>query len=87
MFTRAKFGVPHFYPRDLKKRVDAYVIGQERAKKTIAATIFNHYQRLERKQRQEDADRLTREKLLRQRFARDRDLHEKLREPDSSDGQ
>ncbi|OAA67322.1 ATPase AAA-2 [Niveomyces insectorum RCEF 264] len=80
MFNKAKFGVPQFYPRDLKKRVDDYVIGQERAKKIICATIFNHYQRLRRKHYHEDSDRLLREKLQRQRFARDRDLHERHRE-------
>lgn len=80
MFNKAKFGVPQFYPRDLKKRVDDYVIGQDRAKKTICATIFNHYQRLRRKHHQEDSDRVLREKLQRQRFARDRELHEKQNE-------
>ncbi len=80
MFNRAKFGVPQFYPRDLKKRVDDYVIGQDRAKKTICATIFNHYQRLRRKHHQEDSDRVLREKLQRQRFVRDRDLHDRHRE-------
>ncbi|CAK7197749.1 ATP-binding protein [Sporothrix eucalyptigena] len=85
MFSKAKFGVPQFYPRDLKKRVDAYVIGQDRAKKTICATIFNHYQRLRRKHHQEDSDRVLREKLQRQRFSRDRDLHERHRENNLDD--
>lgn len=80
MFNKAKFGVPQFYPRDLKKRVDDYVIGQDRAKKTICAAIFNHYQRLRRKHYQEDSDRVLREKLQRQRFTRDRDLHDRHRE-------
>ncbi|CAK7264948.1 ATP-binding protein [Sporothrix epigloea] len=80
MFNKAKFGVPQFYPRDLKKRVDNYVIGQDRAKKIICATIFNHYQRLRRKHHQEDSDRLLREKLQRQRFTRDREFHERQRE-------
>lgn len=80
MFSKAKFGVPQFYPRDLKKGIDAYVIGQDRAKKTICATIFNHYQRLRRKHHQDDSDRLLKEKLQRQRFSRDRELHERRRE-------
>ncbi|CAK7267478.1 ATP-binding protein [Sporothrix epigloea] len=80
MFNKAKFGVPQFYPRDLKKRVDDYVIGQDRAKKIICATIFNHYQRLRRKYHQEDSDRVLREKLQRQRFTRDREFHERQRE-------
>ncbi|CAK7238942.1 MAG: ATP-binding protein [Sporothrix thermara] len=80
MFNKTKFGVPQFYPRDLKKRVDDFVIGQDRAKKTICATIFNHYQRLRRKHHLEDSDRVLREKLQRQRFSRDRDLHDRHRE-------
>jgi ATP-dependent Clp protease ATP-binding subunit ClpX len=77
MFNKATFGVPHFYPRDLKKRVDDYVVGQDRAKKTICSVIFNHYQNLRRRQHHEFQDQRLREKLERQRFARDRDLHER----------
>src|SRR5690606_34724297 len=50
--NKANFGVPPFYPRDLKKRVDEYVVGQDRAKKTICSTIFNHYQAIRRRQYQ-----------------------------------
>jgi len=60
-------GVPEFYPRDLKKRVDDFVVGQHRAKKTICSTIFNHYQAVKRRECQEIADRNYREKLHRQR--------------------
>ena len=77
MFNKAKFGVPQFYPRDLKKRIDDYVVGQERAKKTVCSVVFNHYQRLRRRYHQEDSDRILREKLQRQSFARERDLHER----------
>ncbi|KAH8906733.1 P-loop containing nucleoside triphosphate hydrolase protein [Coniochaeta sp. PMI_546] len=77
MFSKATFGVPNFYPRDLKKRVDDYVVGQDRAKKTICSVIFNHYQNLRRRQHHEFQDQRLREKLQRQRFARDRDLHER----------
>lgn len=75
MFRKTRIGVPEFYPRDLKKRVDEYVVGQDRAKKTICSVIFNHYQRLRRKHQQEEKDRITREKLQRQQFARERDQH------------
>ncbi|KAL2755819.1 hypothetical protein ACRALDRAFT_1064186 [Sodiomyces alcalophilus JCM 7366] len=81
MFNKAKYGVPKFYPRDLKKRVDDYVVGQDRAKKTICATIFNHYQNLRRRRQHEQEDRKLREKLQRQRYARDRELHDKFRDP------
>ncbi|KAB5585750.1 P-loop containing nucleoside triphosphate hydrolase protein [Coniochaeta sp. 2T2.1] len=77
MFSKATFGVPHFYPRDLKKRVDDYVVGQDRAKKTICSVIFNHYQNLRRRQHHEIQDLRLREKLQRQRFARERDFNER----------
>lgn len=33
------------YPKDLKQRLDEYVIGQERAKKILCTGIYNHYKR------------------------------------------
>lgn len=86
MFNKAKYGVPRFYPRDLKKRVDDYVVGQDRAKKTICATIFNHYQNVRRRRQHEQEDRKLREKLQRQRYARDRELHDKFRDAHPTQG-
>ncbi|KAI9155324.1 Mitochondrial clpX-like chaperone MCX1 [Paramyrothecium foliicola] len=80
MFNKAKFGVPQFYPRDLKKQVDDYVVGQDRAKKTICSTIFNHYQNLRRRHQNELDDRNTRDKIMRQRFAREREIHQRRRD-------
>lgn len=77
IFTKSTFGVPQFYPRDLKRRVDDYVVGQDRAKKTICSVIFNHYQGLRRRQHHESQDQRLREKLQRQKYAQDRDLHER----------
>ncbi|GAB0132006.1 hypothetical protein EsDP_00000457 [Epichloe bromicola] len=81
MFDKAKFGVPQFYPRDLKKRVDEYVVGQERAKRTICSTLFNHYQKLRRWHQHEHERRNLQDKVMRQRFARDREQHQKRKEP------
>lgn len=87
MFTRPTFGVPQFYPRDLKARVDEYVVGQDRAKKTICSAIFNHYQGLRKTQHDKDADNRARARLSRQRWARDRDTYpEKHREPHPVEG-
>ncbi|KAI0518539.1 P-loop containing nucleoside triphosphate hydrolase protein [Xylaria bambusicola] len=77
MFNKTTIGVPQFYPRDLKKRVDEYVVGQDRAKKTISSVIFNHYQNLRRRQYQEEQDRKRDEKLMRQAVARDRNIRER----------
>lgn len=87
MFSKANFGVPQFYPRDLKKRVDDYVVGQDRAKKTICATIFNHYQNLRRRHQHELAERKRQEKHMRQRLSRDRELHQRRREAHPVEGQ
>lgn len=77
MFRKVNFGVPQFYPRDLKRRVDDYVVGQDRAKKTICSAIFNHYQNLRRRRQHEQEDKEKHEKLMRQRFARERELSQR----------
>ena len=33
-------------PREIKDQLDAYVIGQERAKKVLSVAVHNHYKRL-----------------------------------------
>ncbi|KAI2617471.1 P-loop containing nucleoside triphosphate hydrolase protein [Hypoxylon sp. NC1633] len=81
MFSKNTIGVPQFYPRDLKKRVDEYVVGQDRAKKTISSVIFNHYQNVRRRDHQELVDRKRDEKLMRQAIARDRNARERESHP------
>ncbi len=34
-------------PHEIKKVLDEYVIGQERAKKTLSVAVYNHYKRLQ----------------------------------------
>lgn len=87
MFNKPSFGVPQFYPRDLKARVDEYVVGQDRAKKTICSAIFNHYQSLRRRRHDQEQDRKVVEKLQRQKWARERDLLETHRDPHPVEGQ
>ncbi|GAB6141518.1 ATP-dependent Clp protease ATP-binding subunit ClpX [Methylosoma difficile] len=36
-------------PKEIKAELDAYVIGQERAKKALAVAVYNHYKRLRSK--------------------------------------
>ncbi len=33
-------------PKDIKEFLDSYVIGQDRAKKTLAIAVYNHYKRI-----------------------------------------
>ncbi len=33
-------------PAELKKILDEYVIGQERAKKVLSVAVYNHYKRI-----------------------------------------
>lgn len=33
-------------PKEIKERLDAYIIGQESAKKTISVAVYNHYKRI-----------------------------------------
>lgn len=34
-------------PREIKDRLDQYIIGQDNAKKTIAVAVYNHYKRIQ----------------------------------------
>jgi ATP-dependent Clp protease ATP-binding subunit ClpX len=43
-------------PKEIKKFLDLYVIGQEDAKKTIAVSVYNHYKRLMQTSRHDTAD-------------------------------
>jgi len=33
-------------PADIKKSLDEYVIGQDKAKKTLSVAVYNHYKRI-----------------------------------------
>ena len=44
----SKSGLPT--PLDIKTNLDNYVIGQEKAKRTLAVAVYNHYKRLRHKE-------------------------------------
>ncbi|KAF2454406.1 P-loop containing nucleoside triphosphate hydrolase protein [Lineolata rhizophorae] len=50
-------GAPRLTPRALKEHLDAFVVGQERAKKVLSVAVYNHYQRILELERQEDEKR------------------------------
>ena len=43
-------------PAEMKRTLDEYVIGQERAKRALSVDVYNHYKRINRKQRKEDVE-------------------------------
>jgi ATP-dependent Clp protease ATP-binding subunit ClpX len=47
-------GAPRITPRILKQHLDEFVVGQETAKKVLSTAVYNHYQRIQELQRQED---------------------------------
>lgn len=51
----------------LKQHLDAFVVGQERAKKTLATAVYNHYQRIQELERrdEEEEERLAQEERRR----------------------
>jgi len=51
---RAKTLVPK--PKDIKKVLDEYVIGQERAKRILSVAVHNHYKRIESKSLSKDVE-------------------------------
>ena len=43
-------------PKEIKASLDAYVIGQERAKKTISVAVYNHYKRIRSLQKESEIE-------------------------------
>lgn len=43
-------------PKEIKEELDAYVIGQERAKKILAVAVYNHYKRLRSKTKKDGVE-------------------------------
>jgi len=47
-------GAPRITPRMLKEHLDQFVVGQERAKKVLSTAVYNHYQRIQELERQDE---------------------------------
>jgi len=43
-------------PKEIKELLDDYVIGQEQAKKVLSVAVYNHYKRLEVKQKRDEVE-------------------------------
>ena len=51
-------------PREIKEYLDAFVVGQERAKKTLSVAVYNHYKRVVHKDKLEDDVELEKSNVL-----------------------
>lgn len=51
-------------PSELKKILDEYIIGQERAKKVLSVAVYNHYKRIFRKDEINDGIELSKSNVL-----------------------
>ena len=51
-------------PREILDVLDQYVIGQKRAKKTLAVAVYNHYKRIESRQKSSDDIELAKSNIL-----------------------
>lgn len=52
----SNIGAPRITPSILKQHLDQFVVGQERAKKTLATAVYNHYQRIQELQRRDEEE-------------------------------
>jgi ATP-dependent Clp protease ATP-binding subunit ClpX len=55
-FAQRRGPKPGLTPYQIKKSLDDYVIGQEQAKKSLAVAVYNHYKRIDAKDRLFDMD-------------------------------
>ena len=61
------FGAPRLTPKVLKQHLDQFVVGQERAKRVLSVSVYNHYQRIQELQRRDEEE----EELLQQQMRRE----------------
>jgi ATP-dependent Clp protease ATP-binding subunit ClpX len=82
----SNIGAVKVTPKMLKQHLDQYVVDQERAKKVLSTAVYNHYQRIQDLERQEDEHAELLAKEARKEMARRHPLEGKKKSisPDSS---
>jgi len=51
-------------PREIKEKLDEYIVGQEEAKKTLSVAVYNHYKRIDKKMDSSDGIQLEKSNVL-----------------------
>ena len=64
----SNIGAPRITPLALKEHLDQFVVGQDRAKKTLSTAVYNHYQRIKELERRDEEEQETVEREERRRM-------------------
>ena len=51
-------------PKEIKQKLDEYVIGQENAKKALSVAVYNHYKRIANEEKNEDDVEIQKSNIL-----------------------
>ena len=54
---------PNLDPREIRKHLDQYVIGQDQTKKVMSVAVYNHYKRLMQKTTEDEIEIETNENI------------------------
>jgi ATP-dependent Clp protease ATP-binding subunit ClpX len=52
----SSYEIKSLKPKEIKEKLDEYIIGQEKAKRTIAVAVYNHYKRIRALSKESDVE-------------------------------
>ncbi|MCJ1307169.1 hypothetical protein MMC25_000815 [Agyrium rufum] len=73
--STSSIGAPRITPRVLKDHLDQFVVGQDRAKKTLSVAVYNHYQRVQELVRRDFEEEQLFQQRQRQERQQKNDIH------------